>query len=123
MEATRVIYSVCYSQWVSNLVPVRKKIKDIQLCVDFQHLNKVSLKDNYPIPPMEEILQQVYGAQMMSLLDGFLGYNQIALKPFDCHKTTFTTHWGTYAYHKMHFGLTNVKSTFQHVPWPLLLEA
>jgi hypothetical protein len=63
---------------------------------------------------MEEILQQVSGAQMMSLLDGFSGYNQISLKPSDSHKTTFTTHWGTYAYHKMPFGLINVRSTFQH---------
>jgi hypothetical protein len=113
MEASRVIYHVCYSQWVSNLVPVRKKTGDIRLCVDFRHLNRVSLKDNYPIPPMEEILQQVSGAQMMSLLDGFSGYNQIALKPSDSHKTTFTTRWGTYAYNKMPFGLINVGNTFQ----------
>jgi hypothetical protein len=71
MEASGVIYHVCYSQWVSNLVPVRKKTGDIRLCVDFRPLNWVSLKENYLVPPMEEILQQVFGAQMMSLLDGF----------------------------------------------------
>jgi hypothetical protein len=62
---------------------------------------------------MEEILQQVSGDQMMSLLDGFSGYNKISLNPFDSHKTTFTTCWGIYAYHKMPFGLINVGSTFQ----------
>jgi hypothetical protein len=87
---------------------------DIQLCVDFQHLNKVSLKYNYFVPPMEEILQQVFGAQMICVLDGFLGYNEIALKPSDCHKTSFTTRWGMYAYQKIHFGLINVGCTFQH---------
>jgi ribonuclease HI len=113
MEASGVIYHVRYSQWVSNLVPVRKKTGDIRLCVDFRHLNRVSLKDNYPVPPMEEILQQVSGSQMMSLLDGFSGYNQIALDPSDSHKTTFTTRWGTYAYNKMPFGLINAGNTFQ----------
>jgi hypothetical protein len=49
----------------------------------------------------------------MSLLDGFSGYNQIALKAFDSHKTTFTTCWGTYVYNKMPFGLINVGNTFQ----------
>jgi len=62
---------------------------------------------------MEEILQQVFGDQMISLLDGFSGYSQITLKPFDSQKTTFTAHWGTYAYYKMPFGLINTKSTFQ----------
>jgi ribonuclease HI len=113
MEPSRVIYHVRYSQWVSNLVPVRKKTSDIRFCVEFQHLNRVSLKDNNPFPPMEEILQKVSRSQMMSLLDGFLCYNQISLKPYDSHKTTFTIRWGTYAYNKMPFGLINAGNTFQ----------
>jgi hypothetical protein len=51
---------------------------------------------------------------MMSLLDGFSGYNQISLNPSNSQKTTFTTCWGTYAYNKMPFGLINVGNTFQH---------
>jgi hypothetical protein len=98
---------------VSNLVLVRKKTGDIRLCVDFRHLNKVSLKYNYLVPPMQEILQQFSRAQMMSLLDGFSGYNQITLNPSNSPKTTFTTRWGTYAHHKMRFGLINATSTFQ----------
>ena len=50
---------------------------------------------------------------MMSLLDSFSGYNQIALDPSDSHKTTFTTRWGTYAYNNMPFGLINAGNTFQ----------
>jgi hypothetical protein len=65
------------------------------------------------VPPMEEILQQVSGSQMMSLLDGFSGYNQISLNPSNSHKTTFTTCWGTYEYNKMPFGFINVGNTFQ----------
>jgi hypothetical protein len=115
MEAFRVIYHVYYSQWVSNLVLLGKKTGDIHLCVDFRHLNRVSLKTKYPVPLMEQILQQVSRAPMISLLDGFSGYNQIALKPFDSRKTTFTTCWGTYAYNKMCFGLINAGNTFQRV--------
>jgi hypothetical protein len=62
---------------------------------------------------MEMILQQVAGSQMMSLLDGFFGYNQINVKRIDRYKTTFTTHWGTFYYERMPFGLSNVGKTFQ----------
>jgi hypothetical protein len=62
---------------------------------------------------MELILQQVAGSQMMSLLDGFSGYNQIRVKRDDKYKTTFTTRWGTFAYERMPFGLINAGATFQ----------
>ena len=97
---------------MENLVPVRKKNGDIRLCVDFRNLNKVSDKDNYPIPPMEKILQQVSGSEMFSLLDGFSGYNQVLVSNADQLKTTFRTPWGTYAYRKMPFGLINYEATF-----------
>ena len=64
-----------YSNWVANLVPVRKKNREIRLCVDFRNLNKASLKDNYPLPKMDQLLQMVSGAQIISMLDGFSGYN------------------------------------------------
>jgi hypothetical protein len=63
---------------VANLVPVRKKNGEIRLCVDFRNLNRCSLKDNYPLPKMDHILQKVVGAQRISMLDGYSGYNQIA---------------------------------------------
>jgi hypothetical protein len=62
---------------------------------------------------MEMILQQVAGSQMMSLLDGFFGYNQIKVKREDKYKTTFITHWGTFSYEHMPFGLSNAGATFQ----------
>jgi hypothetical protein len=52
----KIIISLRFSKWVANLVPVRKKSGEIRLCVDFQNLNKVSLKDNYPLPKMDYIL-------------------------------------------------------------------
>ena len=71
----KIIVSLRFSKWLGNLVPVRKKSWEIRLCVDFRNLNEVSLKDNYPLPKMDHILQRVVGSQRMSMLDGFLGYN------------------------------------------------
>jgi hypothetical protein len=62
---------------------------------------------------MEQILQQVFGFERLSLLDGFSGYNQVLMSPPDQLKTTFRTPWGTYAYRKMPFGLINAGATFQ----------
>ena len=78
-----IIAPIRFSEWVSNLVPTRKKTGEIRLCVDLRNLNKVSLKDNYPLPKMDHILQRVVGAGRISLLDGFSGYNQILVHPDD----------------------------------------
>jgi len=86
-----IIVPLHFSDWLSNLVPVRKKMSEIRLCVDFRNLNRVSLKDNYPLPKMDHVLQRVVGARIMSLLDGFSGYNQILDHPEGQYKTTFTT--------------------------------
>jgi hypothetical protein len=109
----KIIFPVRHAQWVSNLVPVRKKSGEIRLCVDFRNLNRAYDKDNYHVPPMEQILQQVSSSEILSLLDGFSGYNQVLMSPPDQLKTTFRTPWDTYAYRKMPFGLINVGATFQ----------
>ena len=83
------------------------------MCVDFRNLNKASLKDNYPLPKIEQVLQKVVGSQRMSMVDGFSGYNQIAMHPNDREKIAFTTPWGTFMYDKMPFGLMNVGATFK----------
>jgi hypothetical protein len=111
----RIIIPLRYSKWIANLVPVRKKNGEIRLCVDFRNLNKCSRKDNYPLPKMEHILQKVSGSKVISFIDGFSGYNQIAVHPDDKEKNVFTTPWGTFMYEKMPFGLMNVGETFQRV--------
>ena len=67
----KIIISLRFSKWLDNLVPIRKKIGEIRICVDFKNLNQVSLKDNYPLPKMDHILQRVVGSQRMSMLNGF----------------------------------------------------
>jgi hypothetical protein len=113
MYDAKIIVPLRFSKWVSNLVPTRKKIGEIKLCINFRNLNKVSLKDNYPLPKMDHILQKVVGASRISLLDGFSSYNQVLVYLDDQEKTTFTTPWGTFMYVKMPFGLINVGATFQ----------
>jgi hypothetical protein len=108
-----IIFPVKYYEWVSNLVPVWKTIGQIKLCIDFRSLNRASIKYHFPLPNMEMVLQQVVGSQMMSLLDGFSSYNKIKEKRVDKYKTIFITHWGTVAYERMPFGLSNAGATFQ----------
>ena len=107
-----IIVPIRYSNWVSNLVSVRKKTREIRLCIEFRNLNKASLKDNYPLPKMDHILQRVVGSKRISLLDGFSDYNQILVHPNDQLKTTFTTPWGSFMDVKMPFGLMNAGATF-----------
>jgi len=92
-------------------VSVRNKSSEIILCVDFQNLNIVSLKDHYLLPKMDYILQNVVGSQNMSTLDGFLGYNQIMVHLDNRAKKDFTTPWGTFMYANMPFSLMNVGAT------------
>ena len=78
-----------------------------------RNINKVSLKDNYPLLKMDHILQMVVGSSRISLLDGFSGYNQILVQKEDQAKTSFTTPWGTFMYVKIPFGLMNAGATCQ----------
>jgi hypothetical protein len=109
----KIIVPLRYSEWVANLVPIRKKNREIRLCVDFRNLNRCSLKDNYSLPKMDHILQRVVDAKRISMLDGYSGYNQISVVEEDKKKTTFTTPWVTFMYKKMPFRLMNAGATFQ----------
>jgi hypothetical protein len=100
-----IIQQTRHSSWCSNLVVARKKTGNIRIYIDFRNLSTSCTKDNYPLPKMETLLQRVTGSRMISMLDGFSGYNQIRLKEEDSHKTTFTTPWGTFEYLRMPFGL------------------
>lgn len=108
-----IIKPIRDSTWVSNLVPIKKKNGDISLCVDFKNLNIASLKDNYGLPNMEAMLQQVTGCELMSMMDSFSKYNQVLVKENEQFKIAFTIPWGNYVYVRMPFGLINAGATFQ----------
>lgn len=72
-----IIKPIRHSSWVLDLVLVRKKNKDIRLCADLRNLNIASLKYNYGFPNMEAMLQKITSLELMSMMDGFSGYNQV----------------------------------------------
>jgi hypothetical protein len=79
----KIIVPLRYSEWVTNLVPVRKKNGEIRLCVDFKNFKWSSLKENYPLPKMDHILEKVVGKNRISMIDGVLGFNQIVVHEND----------------------------------------
>ena len=107
------IYPISDSQWVSPLVLVPKKDGRWHICIDYRELNKATLKDYFPLPFIDQVLDTLAGKKYFSFLDGFSGYNQIQIAPEDQDKTTFTCPWGTFSYKVLPFGLCNAPATFQ----------
>jgi hypothetical protein len=77
---------------------VPKKNGKWHVCIDYRELSKATLKDYFPLPFIDQVLDTLEGNKFFSFLDGFNGYNQIQISPKDQEKTTFTCPWGTYAY-------------------------
>ena len=102
-----------YPQWVANIVPVPKKDGKVRMCVDYWNLNRASPKDNFPLPHIDTLVDNMPKHSLFSFMDGFLGYNQIRMAPEDMEYTIFLTMWGTFCYKVMPFGLKNAGATYQ----------
>ena len=126
-----VIYPISDSAWVSPVQVVPKKegttviktedntllpsrtVTGWRICIDYRKLNKVTRKDHFPLPFLDQMLDRLAGHEYYCFLDGYSEYNQIAIALEDQEKTTFTCLYGMFAFRRMSFGLCNEPGTVQ----------
>nr|XP_027067480.1 uncharacterized protein LOC113693099 [Coffea arabica] len=126
-----IVFPISDSVWISpiHVVPKKGGITTIigkndelipsrlvvgwRVCIDYRKLNTVTRKDHFSLPFLDQLLERIAGYEFYYFLDGFSGYNQIAIAPEDQEKTTFTCPYGTFAFRRMPFGLCNAPATFQ----------
>ena len=99
------------SPWSSPILLVRKKLGQVQHCIDYRQLNKVNKDVAYPIPRTQDCLNNMTGATMFSMMDITLAYNQVPVVEKNIPKTAFVTKYGLYEFTKMPFGLSTAPQT------------
>jgi hypothetical protein len=100
------------SLWGAPMLFVKKKNGSMRMCIDYQELNKVTIKNRYPLPRIDDLLGQLQRAQVFFKVDLLSGYHQVRVKEEDIPKTAFMTRYGQYKFLVISFRLTNALAVF-----------
>lgn len=100
-----------YPYWIANVVLVKKANRNWWVCVDFTDLNKACLKDSFPLPRIDQLVDATAGHELLSFMDAYSGYNQIRMHQPDQEHTSFLIDQGLYCYREMPFSLKNAGAT------------
>jgi hypothetical protein len=103
------------SPWVAPVLLVEKKDSTRRMCIDYQALNEVTIKNKYPFPRIEDLFYQLRGASVFSKIDLRSGYHQLRIRPSDIPNTSFITKYGLYEFTVMSFGLTKAPAFFMNM--------
>ena len=93
----------------------KKKDKTLRLCIDYQQLNRVTIKNRYPLPRIDDLFDQLKGARVYSKIDLHTNYHQLSIRETDIPKTAFRKRYGHFEFIVMPFGLTNAPTSFMNL--------
>ena len=100
------------SPWGAPVLFAKKKDKTLRLCINYRQLNRVTIKNRYPLPRIDNLFDQLRGARVYSKIDLRTGYHQLTVRDIDILKTAFRTRYGHFEFRVMPFGLMNASAAF-----------